>query len=272
MIGKGRLSPRLRGRLTGRSRGRERAWRDLPGWIWILLLAALIVQPVSLRYLDDGVKAPYRPLTEPEDEAFYRALAPGSSRLLAALLLLRLQLHDDQKGRQYSYRHLDYDRLSRWLLTLYRLNPDSDYPGFLASRVYGQVGDPPRVRRMIDVIEELFKTDPQRHWRRMTEAVLLAKHELKDLDLALALARQVAALPDTIDMPRWARDMELIALDDLGRDEDALRLIASELTSAKNLDADERRFLQSRLLKLQQELSEYGHLPAPSPQQGVEKP
>jgi hypothetical protein len=250
----------------GRARGTERSWRDLPVWIRVLLLAALILQPLSLQQQKRSAKAPWRPLPEPLDVEVYRALAPGSSRLLAALLLLRLQLHDDQKGRQYSYRHLDYDRLARWLLTLYRLNPDSDYPGFLASRVYGQVKDPQRVRRMIEVIEELLRRDPQRHWRRMTEAVLLAKHQLGDLDLALSLAAQVAELPHTVDMPRWARDMKLIALDDLGRDQDALRLIASELTSAKNLDADERRFLQSRLLKLQQELSESGQLPAPLPE------
>ena len=243
------------------AKGRERSWRDLPVWLWPLLALALALQLASIRYLDRGAEVDYQPLPPAPDVETLRALAPGSTRLLASLLLIRLQLHDDQKGRHLNYRHLDYQRLAQWLLTLYRLNPDSDYPGFLASRVYAQVGDPDQVRRMIEVIQALFHRDPRRHWRRMTEAVLLAKHELKDLDLALALASQLADLPQSIRMPRWARDMKLIALDELGRDQDALRLIASELSSGQDIDADERRFLEDRLLKLQQELSKNGQLP-----------
>ena len=244
------------------AKGRERSWRDLPAWLWPFLALALALQMISIHYLGRGAGADYQPLPPAPDIETLRALAPGSTRLLASLLLIRLQLQDDQKGEHLNYRHLDYQRLAQWLLTLYRLNPDSDYPGFLASRVYAQVGDPDRVRRMIEVIQTLFHRDPQRHWRRMTEAVLLAKHELKDLELALSLASQLADLPKSVRMPRWARDMKLIALDDLGRDQDALRLIASELTSGDDIDADERRFLQDRLLKLQQELSKSGQLPA----------
>ena len=145
-------------------------------------------------------------------------------------------------------------------MTIYQLNPLSDYPGFLASRVYSQNPDDDKVRAMISVIERLFEADPRRHWRRMTEAVLLAKHRLKDLPLALELARQVRLMPESIETPRWARDMEIIVLDEIGEKEAALRLISSLLQSGAITDRDEKRFLEQRLLKIQQALSNDGQV------------
>ena len=99
------------------------------------------------------------------------------------LLMLLLQL-----GYHHFYKTSllpSFTQLSQWLKTLYELNPQSDYPAFLASRVYSQVDDPQKIRIMIDLIDDLFRRNPQQHWRRMTEACLLAKHQLRDLILAL---------------------------------------------------------------------------------------
>ncbi len=236
----------------------ERPWRELPRWLILWLVLALAAQIVVHRVLPERVDARFKPLPEPLQAQQYQALSLGSGRLMAYLLLLRLQLHDNQKGRHERYERLDYDRLARWLMTLHRMNPRSAYPAFLAARVYSQSKRPEQIRRMIGVIEQFFDEDPQANWRRMTEAVLLAKHPLNDLPLALRLARKLAALPDTVAMPRWARDFEFIVLDELGEKQDALRLVASLLDSGEIRDPDERRFLQDRLLKLQQELSESG--------------
>ncbi len=197
----------------------------------------------------------YRSLKTPLDAQFYRAVSFGSEQLLSYLLLIRVQLHDNQKGQHVSYSHLDYETLSNWLMTLYNMNPASDYPAFLASRVYSNVQDEKKIRKMVNLIEALFNKNPQQHWRRMTEACLLLKHQLHDLPAALKIAEQIANLPATIKMPFWARDMRLILLDELNRLESAQILISSMLQSGEIKDNDELRFLRDRLLKIQQNLS-----------------
>ena len=213
------------------------------------------VQSVHHYFFRTDTLSAYQTLSPPKSQVFYQSVSLYSDRLLSYLLLIGVQLHDNQKGLHVNYRHIDYRVLQDWLLTLYELNPQSDYPAFLASRVYSQIKDPQRIRLMIETVEQLFAKDPVRHWRRMTEACLLAKHKLADLKLALSLARKVAALPKSLDLPFWARDMEFILLDELNELESAQLLISSLLQSNQIQDPDEIRFLQFRLLKIQQALS-----------------
>jgi len=170
--------------------------------------------------------------------------------------MLSVQLHDNQKGQHVSYSHLDYEALSNWLITLYELNPGSDYPAFMATRIYSQVSDKKKIRRMIDVVILLFERNPRQNWRRMTEVSLIAKHQLKNLPLALQIASEVAALPMSFELPHWARDMRLVLLDELNQLESAQLLISSMLQSGHIKDPDEIRFLQARLLKIQQKMLE----------------
>ncbi len=197
----------------------------------------------------------FQQLTAPQHLAFYQVAALGSNRLLSYLLALDLQLHDNQGGKHLPYSRLDYVLLSQWLKMVYDLYPESEYPAFLASRIYTQVKDKGKIRIMITVIESMFMQNPGLFWRRMTEACLLAKHQLGDLHLALQLAEKVALLPRSIQLPYWARDMRLILLDDLDQNESAAILIANLLRSGEIHDNDERRFLEFRLLKIQQKLS-----------------
>jgi hypothetical protein len=135
------------------------------------------------------------------------------------------------------------------------MNPDSGYAAFLASRVYAATPDSDQLRKMVDLIERLFQANPELHWRRMTEASLLAKHRLVDLPRALQLAQQVAALPKSIALPYWARSMQVVLLDELNELESAQLLISSMLQDGQIDDPDEIRFLRNRLLKIQQSMS-----------------
>ena len=233
---------------------RERKLSQVP--ITILLgFALFLIAQLSYHYFHNSSSdASFRQLTSPRNPEHYRAMSSGSDRLLSYLLLIGVQLHDNQKGLHVSYNRLDYRLLSDWLLALYELNPDSDYPAFLAARVYSQVEDKDKLRRMVGVVELLFDKNPQQHWRRMTEACLILKHQLKDLPEAFRLAEKIASLPAAIAIPFWARDMKLVLLDELGELESAQLLISSMLQSGEITDADETRFLQMRLLRIQQNL------------------
>jgi len=239
---------------------RERPFSSLPRAVQVAFVLWLALQLGYMTFYRADPSASFETLDKPADDAVYRVAALGSERLLSYLLTLELQLHDAQSGVHLPYSRLNFEHLKQWLLALHRLNPLSDYPAFLASRVYSQNPDDSKVRIMIDVIDELFARDARRHWRRMTEAVLLAKHRLGDLPLALELARKLSRMPREIETPYWARDMEIIVLDEMNEKESARMLISSLLQSGEISDADERRFLEQRLLKIQQELSGTGQI------------
>jgi len=233
----------------------QRSIRALPVLLLPALLFALALQSGMHYFYQSRLIASYHPLERPANLNTYRVLSLGSQKLMSYLLMLRLQLHDNQLGRNIRYRRLDYDVLGTWLLALSELNPQSDYPAFLASRVYSQVKDPRKLRKMVQVIEQLFDKNPALHWRRMTEACVLAKHQLKDLPYALRLANKIASIPPDVKIPYWARDMRLVLLDELDQLQSAQLLISSMLQDGDLKDHDERRFLQDRLLRIQQKMS-----------------
>ncbi len=224
-------------------------------WPVLLGFAVIFATQVAVKILDtDGEQFSFKPLPAPHSEVFYRAAFLGSSHLASDLLLINLQLHDTQGGRFHDYSKLDYETLSDWIMLSNSLNPQSHYPGFLMSRVYGGVNDKQKLAQVVSVIDGLFDQNPMVNWRRMTEAVLIAKHRIGDLELALKLSQKISDLDPSYDLPRWARDMHLVVLDQMGEKEAAMTLIASILQTDETLGNDERRFLEDRLSKIQQEL------------------
>jgi len=180
----------------------------------------------------------------------------GSEQLFSYLLVMRLQLHDNQAGKHVRYSQLDYERLANWLDAIYQLNPQSEYPMMLASRVYSQTRDKTRLRIMLEYIDRTFMQNPQLHWRRLAEATVIAKHQLGDLQLALQMAQKLSSQPASVKMPSWARDMQFILLGDMNEFETAITIIVALLQSEAVNDPDEARFLREKLLYFQQKLSE----------------
>ena len=181
----------------------------------------------------------------------------GSEQLLSYLLVIRLQLHDNQAGKHIRYSQLNYERLVDWLEQIYQLNPQSEYPTMLASRVYSQTRDKARLRIILEYIDRTFIQNPQLHWRRLAEASVIAKHQLGDLQLALQMAEKLSSQPPSIIMPSWARDMRFILLGDMNEFETAITIIVALLQSDAVNDPDEARFLKEKLLYFQQKLSEF---------------
>jgi hypothetical protein len=134
----------------------------------------------------------------------------GSEHLFSYLLAIRLQLHDNQAGKHIRYRKIDYNTLVNWLDQIHRLNMQSEYPMMLASRVYSQTRDKERLRIILAYIDRGFMTNPQLNWRHQAEATVIAKHQLGDLELALQMAQKLSDQPESVTMPRWARDMQFL--------------------------------------------------------------
>lgn len=215
-----------------------------PPWALLLLGAAFAAQllTVGLRPVEKRAAAP---LPAPPPIEALRAVALGDAPLLAAGIVLGLQSFDDQPGVAMPFRDLDYVRLAAWLERALTLDPGSDYPLLLAAQVYSQVPDAARQRLMLDLVHRAFLDAPDRRWRWLAHAAIVARHRLGDEALGLRYARDMAR--HARDAPGWARQMHIFLLEDLGEREQAKILLGALLASGAVTDAAEIRFLASRL-------------------------
>ena len=234
----------------------ERPLSQLPRPLWIGFLILFCLQVLVHQFALHHKAVNYRPLASPFAATIYQGLSMGSEQLFSYLLAIRLQLHDNQAGKHIRYSQLDYERLVNWLDQIYQLNTQSEYTMMLASRVYSQTRDRDRLRTMLEYIDRTFMHNPQLHWRRLAEASVIAKHQLGDLPLALRMADKLSSQPASVEMPRWARDIQFILLGDMNEFEAAITIISALLQSDAINDPDELHFLQEKLLYFQQKLSE----------------
>lgn len=234
----------------------ERPLLQLPRALLLAFVLLLGFQLIAHHHARQRQAAVYSPLANPLGVDSYRGLSMGSTQLLGYLLALRLQLHDNQAGRHFRYSLIDYDVLVDWLDRITEISEGTEYPMLLASRIYSSTSDSKRLRKILAFIERRFEDDPQKHWRRLAEASLLAKHQLGDLELALSMAEKLALQPATVRMPPWARDFRFLLLADLNQLESAIAIIQAMLQSKVIQDPDELIFLQDKLLSFQQKLFE----------------
>lgn len=230
----------------------ERKLSALPKSIVILLFTLLLVQIGSTLVFKDSNEFEYKKLTQPAAINFYRLASLDSLKLMAHLLTIDLQLHDNQAGRYLSYRHLSYDLVSQWLTQLQQMNMNSEYPALLASRVFVNTRDKQQLRIILNTTIQLFENKPLLNWRWMAEGAIAAKYFLKDIPLALKMAQAIAKQPKQGVIPAWARDLEFIMLEKLNQLDTAIYVVEKSLQDGTTMSNDEKRFLEQRLLMLKQ--------------------
>jgi hypothetical protein len=186
-------------------------------------------------------------LPEPPSPAAMTVAALGDRLPLAQAGTLRLQSFDSQPGISVPYAALDYPRVVRWLALLSDLDPDSQYPFLLASHVYASVPDPSRQRQVLAFVQQRFADDPDRRWRWLAHAAIIARHRLGDLPLAVRYAREITERATGPSVPSWARQMSVLLLADTGEVEAARILLGGLLEAGAVTDARELRFLAERL-------------------------
>ena len=166
--------------------------------------------------------------------------------------MLYLQAFDYHGTNSLPYRKLDYLRLTGWLGSILALDPRSEYPLFIAARIYAEIPDPRRQRIMLEFIYAQFLLDPNRRWPWAAHAALVAKHQLKDLVLARKYAQGIDRLTTASDVPLWAKQMEIFILEDMNELEAARIMLGGLLESGRIADPGERRFLADRLKGLEE--------------------
>ena len=226
------------------------ARRSVPGVILALLGASLALQIAWRINLRPGMPAAEDLPPAPRTAALNLA-ALGEPQALARLTMLYLQAFDYSSGNRLPYRKLDYDRLIAWLDAIIDLDPRSQYALASAARIYAEVDDPVRQRKVLEFIYRRFLEDPDRRWPWLAHAALLAKHRLKDQELARRYASAIDRLTKARDVPSWAKQMEIFVLEDMNELEAARVLIGGLVASGRVTDPEELRFLDERLKRLE---------------------
>jgi len=232
------------------SRAGERRLGGVPAPVWILLALGLALQ-VGWHALQPPPAAAARDLPPPPDGKVLALASFGEPVTLSRLLMLWLQAFDNQPGISIPFRELDYGVVEAWLERIMALDPRSRYPLLAASRLYAEVPDGPRRRRMLEFVYRKFLQDPDHRWRWLAHAALIAKHKLGDQALALKYAQAIRDKVDAGLVPFWVRDLPAIILEDMGELESARVLIGGLLDSGEITDPNELWFLEQRLEGLQ---------------------
>jgi len=226
----------------------ERPLGAVPWPVRLLLLVALCAQ-IAWQSMQPRPVANAEALGPPPPLAALRVASLGEPVAIAQPMTLYLQAFDNQPGVSIPFRDLDYTRVIQWLTNILALDPRGHYPLLMAAQIYSQVPDPARERLMLDFVHQQFLQDPNRRWRWLAHATVMAKHRLHDEALALRFARDIARLAPAA--PGWARQMHIFILEEVGELETAKILLGGLLASGEIKDKRELDFLAERLERLE---------------------
>ena len=200
--------------LAGR---RQRPLGSVPATVRMMLITGLILQIIWHSHQSEvGVRV--KRLSPPPPPAVVQLLSLDDPITAGKLIMLWLQAFDNQPGISIPLKQLNYDRLISWLELILTLDPRSQYPLLAAGRIYSYHPDPEKKRQMLDFIHHQFLEYPEARWPWMTHAVILARHQLNDLDYALELAKSLRQHTTRHSIPDWARQMEAVIPEARGKD------------------------------------------------------
>lgn len=213
----------------------------------LLVLALGLALQIGLHYRSAAPTARADALPFAPSTGSLRIISLGDDIALSKLLNLWLQMHDNQPGISIPFKALDYARVKSWLQASLDLDPRGHYPLLAAVRLYGQVSDPAKQQEMLEFTYDKFLEDPDNRWPWLAHAVVIARHRLKNFELALKYAKALADKASGPQVPHWAQQMSIFLLQDMGETEAARALIGGLLTSGRITDPHEFRFLSERL-------------------------
>ena len=230
---------------------RERPLSTVPLAVRAAFIVSLLLQ-VSWGYTRPPATASAEALPYAPDIRILGLSGLGEPGTLAKVMMLWLQAFDNQPGISIPFARLDYVRVINWLDVILNLDSRFQYPLLSASRVYTETPDSDRKRLMLKFVHRRFLEDPDRRWPWMAHAVYVAKHRIKDLQLALEYANALRLNVSVDAAPSWVTQLEIYVLEDLGELDSARILIGGLLESGELSGNDnELRFLKNKLAQLQ---------------------
>jgi len=223
----------------------------VPVSVWSVLFLSLFLQ-CYWHWSSTNLEIKRHDLPAPPSTSLVTLVSLDDPVPAAKWLMLWLQAFDNQPGISIPLKELDYGRVSEWLDLILDLDNRIQYPLLAAIRFYAEVSDENKQKKMIDYISKKFLENPDERWQFMAHAVYIAKHRIKDQQLALACARLIRQYASGDNVPYWAKQMEIFVLEDMGELESAKVLIGGLLESGELKDAHQVNFLTQRLIEIEE--------------------
>lgn len=227
----------------------------VPRKIIYLIFLALTLQILSHSFYQPE-KRQAKILSPPGSSETYTLLSLNEKITSSYLSAIWLQSFDNQAGHRLSYSDLNYVALTDWLNLITQLNNRSNYPMLLAAYNYSSVTNLIKQRRILDFIYQNYIDNPRKNWRWLAHAAIVAKHDQKDLNLALEYAQALGQLQHDKSVPFWVKDLSIVILEDMGKLEAAKITIAGLIANGEITDPYELRFLTQKFDALADQLKQ----------------
>jgi hypothetical protein len=189
---------------------------------------------------------------EVPDKVAVQAMSLGDNQFYFRWLALNLQNAGDSYGRFTALKDYDYHKLSQWFTLLDTLDSRSNMIPSMAAYYFSQTQHVPDVRYVVDYLYAHATRDIAHKWWWLIQALYLAQHRLKDMDLALKVAKPLV----NKQVPVWAQQMTAVVHETRGEMDDALRIMETIRDNADHIpEADLRYmnyFVKERIHKLEE--------------------
>ena len=232
----------------------ERPLTTVPTWVVIGLIVLTSAQFIQRKFSYPPVEVQATALAAPPSPNILRLIAAGEPEVFSKLIMLWLQSFDNQPGISIPFNQLDYGRVIQWLEASLSLSTRSQYPLFAASHLYSRVNNTDKQRMIIEFIYRQFLLDPNRRWRWLAHAIIIAQHRLNDMALARRLAKALRQFGTGDEVPHWAQQMELGIMVTQGEYQSAAMLIGGLLQNGQVTDPHELLFLNLQLKALKNKI------------------
>ncbi len=160
----------------------------------------------------------------PPSQNFAAAYGLGDKGFAYRVNGLMLQNMGDTGGRVSALKDYNYERLSEWFFLQDSLDNRSEYIPYLAGFYFSGVQDPQKFRPVLKYLDKVGHHNFDEKWRWLAQAVFIARYQIRDLDIALALAKKLADL-NRPGMPAWVEKMPVYVMTAKGSKEDAYALM-----------------------------------------------
>ena len=129
-----------------------------------------------------------------DNEFFFRGLA------------LNIQNFGDMFGQFTPLKNYDLDQMAKWFTVMDGLDARSNMAPAMAAYYFSQTQHPADVRYMVDYIYTHASKNVEHKWWWLVQAIYLAQHKLKDMDLAMKMAAPLV----NPAVPAWAQQMAAV--------------------------------------------------------------
>lgn len=178
------------------------------------------------------------------------AMSLGDTELAFRLGAFTLQGLGDGGGQTARMSDYDYKKLERWFWLMNELDPASDHVPMLASYYFSASSKKEDIMVLVNYLGTVGQSPYGSKWRWLAQAVLMARHKLNNLDLALDLAYKLSKMqPIGETLPHWARQMPAFVLAAKGDKEDARKLMEDMLLTSERFHPNEVNFMKGYLIE-----------------------